>query len=273
MPRRRGRQFAVAGRPSPCRLTRYVVVFDEPRRGAVTWAAGWTTLGAVQAQLLELLVSFAATGVDRVVLAVAGPMGETSFVAGASPQGPIETGLLEDVSRTVVRAALTAGTTVTSDGLDDPLESVAELRIARAIATPVLGMEGAALYADVRSISAVRLLVPEALEALAVRIAERPRAPDGADLEAALLLPGLAPLAPTLRAWARSEVPLLLLGEPGVGKTHLALALARAIEPRPVVRATLGASDDLNTITSELFGHERGAFSGATLQLLWMANP
>jgi transcriptional regulator with GAF, ATPase, and Fis domain len=26
----------------------------------------------------------------------------------------------------------------------------------------------------------------------------------------------------------------------------------------------LGASDDLNTITSELFGHERGAFSGAT---------
>lgn len=29
------------------------------------------------------------------------------------------------------------------------------------------------------------------------------------------------------------------------------------------MRATLGGSDDLNTITSELFGHERGAFSGA----------
>ena len=26
----------------------------------------------------------------------------------------------------------------------------------------------------------------------------------------------------------------------------------------------LGASDDLNTVTSELFGHERGAYSGAT---------
>jgi DNA-binding NtrC family response regulator len=30
------------------------------------------------------------------------------------------------------------------------------------------------------------------------------------------------------------------------------------------VRATHGASDDLNTITSELFGHEKGAFTGAT---------
>ncbi len=29
------------------------------------------------------------------------------------------------------------------------------------------------------------------------------------------------------------------------------------------MRAVLGASDDLNTITSELFGHERGAYSGA----------
>jgi len=29
------------------------------------------------------------------------------------------------------------------------------------------------------------------------------------------------------------------------------------------VRAVLGSSDDLNTITSELFGHERGSFSGA----------
>jgi len=36
--------------------------------------------------------------------------------------------------------------------------------------------------------------------------------------------------------------------------------------PGPVVRATLGCSDDLNTITSELFGHERGAFSGAAGQ-------
>jgi DNA-binding NtrC family response regulator len=44
----------------------------------------------------------------------------------------------------------------------------------------------------------------------------------------------------------------------------LAQSIAEASARRPIVRAVLGSSDDLNTITSELFGHERGAFSGAT---------
>jgi two-component system response regulator AtoC len=56
---------------------------------------------------------------------------------------------------------------------------------------------------------------------------------------------------------------ILILGENGTGKTALARAIAEAAGQRPIVRAVLGASDDLNTITSELFGHERGAFSGA----------
>jgi transcriptional regulator with GAF, ATPase, and Fis domain len=59
------------------------------------------------------------------------------------------------------------------------------------------------------------------------------------------------------------DAPLLILGESGTGKTQLATAIAHASGRSPVVRAMLGASDDLNTITSELFGHERGAFSGA----------
>ena len=55
----------------------------------------------------------------------------------------------------------------------------------------------------------------------------------------------------------------MILGESGTGKTQLATAFARASQREPIVRATLGFADDLNTITSELFGHERGSFSGA----------
>jgi DNA-binding NtrC family response regulator len=60
-----------------------------------------------------------------------------------------------------------------------------------------------------------------------------------------------------------SSASIMILGESGTGKTQLATAFARASQREPIVRATLGQSDDLNTITSELFGHERGAFSGA----------
>lgn len=66
-----------------------------------------------------------------------------------------------------------------------------------------------------------------------------------------------------VRAAIRSNASIVILGESGTGKTQLATAIARASNRTPIVRATLGSSDDLNTITSELFGHERGAFSGA----------
>jgi DNA-binding NtrC family response regulator len=68
------------------------------------------------------------------------------------------------------------------------------------------------------------------------------------------------------------DSPILLLGESGTGKTLLANAIAEAIGRRPIVRAVLGSSDDLNTITSELFGHERGAFSGATSRRMGLAE-
>ena len=60
-----------------------------------------------------------------------------------------------------------------------------------------------------------------------------------------------------------SNASVMILGESGTGKTQLATAFARASQKEPIVRATLGHSDDLNTLTSELFGHERGSFSGA----------
>lgn len=66
-----------------------------------------------------------------------------------------------------------------------------------------------------------------------------------------------------LRGAAEGQASIMILGESGTGKTQLATAFARASSQEPIVRATLGMADDLNTITSELFGHERGSFSGA----------
>jgi DNA-binding NtrC family response regulator len=70
-------------------------------------------------------------------------------------------------------------------------------------------------------------------------------------------------IAGELRSAIEGTSTILLLGETGTGKTLFAQAIAEASSRRPIVRAVLGASDDLNTITSELFGHERGAFTGA----------
>jgi DNA-binding NtrC family response regulator len=73
----------------------------------------------------------------------------------------------------------------------------------------------------------------------------------------------MAPIREELRSAIGGDESIMILGESGTGKTQLATAFAAASNQEPVVRATLGLADDLNTITSELFGHERGSFSGA----------
>ena len=79
-----------------------------------------------------------------------------------------------------------------------------------------------------------------------------------------LLAPeSMASIGEELRSAIGGDESIMILGESGTGKTQLATAFAHASNQTPIVRATLGLSDDLNTITSELFGHERGSFSGA----------
>jgi two-component system response regulator AtoC len=73
----------------------------------------------------------------------------------------------------------------------------------------------------------------------------------------------MADIRRELLAAMSGHASIMIFGESGTGKTQLAAAFARASKQEPIVRATLGMADDLNTITSELFGHERGAFSGA----------
>ncbi len=85
----------------------------------------------------------------------------------------------------------------------------------------------------------------------------------GLTLDALLRPASMHAIADELRGAIASRASIMIVGESGTGKTQLATAFARACRQEPIVRATLGMADDLNTITSELFGHERGAFSGA----------
>jgi len=76
--------------------------------------------------------------------------------------------------------------------------------------------------------------------------------------------PAMAHLFELVRRLADSDVPVLVVGETGVGKENAAHALhawSRRAE-KPLVALNCAALQE-SLAESELFGHERGAFSGA----------
>src|ERR1700684_366254 len=64
---------------------------------------------------------------------------------------------------------------------------------------------------------------------------------------------------------APSAIPVLIAGQSGVGKELIARAIHGSGERRtkPFVAVNCGAIPD-NLVESILFGHEKGAFTGAT---------
>ncbi len=76
---------------------------------------------------------------------------------------------------------------------------------------------------------------------------------------------GLRPVMERVNLVARLDVPVLLLGETGTGKEVIARTIheASARSRGPFIRVNCGAIPP-ELIDSELFGHEKGAFTGAT---------
>ena len=76
--------------------------------------------------------------------------------------------------------------------------------------------------------------------------------------------PAIKQVRRQIRQVAPTDVPVLITGETGTGKELVARAIhyASAVAKGPLVTLNCGAIPE-NLVESELFGHERGAFSGA----------
>ncbi|MCA8881781.1 MAG: nif-specific transcriptional activator NifA [Rhodobacteraceae bacterium] len=79
--------------------------------------------------------------------------------------------------------------------------------------------------------------------------------------------PAIATVTNTLRKVARTNAPVLLRGESGTGKELFAQALHRLSDRRqkPFIRVNCAALSE-TLLETELFGHEKGAFTGAVAQ-------
>jgi len=78
---------------------------------------------------------------------------------------------------------------------------------------------------------------------------------------------GLKPVMQMVRQVAGLDSPVLILGETGVGKEMIANAIHYASHRRngPFIKVNCGAIPE-TLMDSELFGHEKGAFTGASAQ-------
>jgi transcriptional regulator with GAF, ATPase, and Fis domain len=232
---------------------------------------------------LDLIAS--SLGADRGLILLVHEDGTTQPIHARSMKKPLDPFEYEEISKTIVARALATPSAAAWD-LSSSVRSLGD-DIRAALAAPLGSSEKtrAVLYLDFRDprkfverphieffMSASQLVgalldqhwrgerVRARLDEALSHCTDTRRTPPLEDLLAAT---SFAEVRREVLSAIKSPLSMLIMGESGSGKTLLAQAIAEASGRRPIVRAMLGGSDDLNTITSELFGHERGSFTGA----------
>jgi two-component system response regulator HydG len=119
-------------------------------------------------------------------------------------------------------------------------------------------------------------VLPKPLKSKTIRetvsrlLARAPKSPENTNAKAAFplnsqLSPSYAQVLETLRRAAATQANVLFTGESGTGKSYLARVLHQSSERKEGPFVVLNcASIPMELLESELFGYERGAFTGAT---------
>ncbi len=119
------------------------------------------------------------------------------------------------------------------------------------------------LQKPVASLAELRILVRRAAERYRVRVASVERA-EADELKLTYVAPIMEPVVRALKRVATTDATVLLLGESGTGKEVAAQSIHRwSHRARAPFVAINCAALSANLLESELFGHEKGAFTGA----------
>jgi two-component system response regulator AtoC len=155
---------------------------------------------------------------------------------------------------------------------DQPETQVIMLTAQGTVESAVQAMKSGAfdyLQKPIGSPGELRLLVSRALERRQLLSAHESASRANADATPPLTYgdPAMASVVSALEKVARTDATVLLLGETGTGKEVAArtLHVASARAARPFMAINCAALSE-SLLESELFGHEKGAFTGAHAQ-------